>query len=199
MYWIWWLIGKVSLIFWPAIISPRTLNPLRHQTLAAGHWPGWPLLRINIFRLRRDAGTRAHRGNTILLRARWGSVSIDVDLIKRVGRVELTSFLKSRMRNMTNQPHQSLFASPQNNDSFVHLYSNLKFTLHSDNKGHVHKNKFGFPPAPASRSISSPLRVFHTLDSGTLDWITIEEFLYANDIFFPSHKLNIFRYRYVMD
>ena len=84
---------------------------------------------------------------------------------------------------MTNQLHQSVFASPQNNDSFVHLYSNLKFTLHSDNKGHVHKNKFGFPPAPASRSISSPLRVFHTLDSGTLDWITIEEFLYANNIF----------------
>ena len=40
-----------------------------------------------------------------------------------------------------------LFASPQNSYSFVHLYSNLKFTLHSDNKGHVHKNKFGFPPA----------------------------------------------------
>ena len=53
---------------------------------------------------------------------------------------------------------------------------------------------------PASGSISSPLRVFHTLDSGTLDCITIEQFLYANDIFsFVSHKLNIFGYVMVMD
>ena len=55
------------------------------------------------------------------------------------------------------QPHQSVFASLPNNDSFVHLYSSLKFTLHFDNKGHVHKNQFGFPPAPASRSSISTL------------------------------------------
>ena len=158
MYWIWLIIkvfhNNLASLNFPS--DPEaSLADIGCWTLDPPHPGSW----INISRLR-----CGEQGNTILEQRKMGSASIDVDLIKRVGWVEIIFIPVNQGKATweTATSMRSVFASPQNSDSFVHLYSNLKFTLHSDNKGHVHKNKFGFPPARLWFHLQSAPSISHS-------------------------------------